>query len=81
MTFRNRTHRLRVEARQNAGGLLQAPTIDSMERRILESLNACFRVKFEDLKGDVLYQSIGEYAGLEVVGDQDALIQRVFPHR
>lgn len=52
-----------------------------MERRILESLNACFRVKFETLAGQVLYQSIGENAGLEVVGDQEALIQRVFPHR
>ncbi len=81
LTFRNRTHRLKVEARQNAGGLLQAPTTVEMERRILESLNACFRVKFETLAGQVLYQSIGENAGLEVVGDQEALIQRVFPHR
>lgn len=81
LTFRNRTHRLRVEARQQAGGLLQAPTVVSMERRILESLTACFRIQLEDLAGEVLYQSIGEYAGLEVVGDQAALIRQVFPDR
>ena len=81
LTFRNRTHRLRVRARQEAGGLLQAPTVVSMERRILESLNARFSIQFEDLRGNVLYQSEGEHAGLEVVGDQEELIDRVFPHR
>jgi hypothetical protein len=80
LTFRNRTHRLRVTARQEAGGLLQAPTVVSMERRILESLNARFSIQFEDLRGNVLYRSEGEYAGLEVVGDQVELINRVFPH-
>jgi hypothetical protein len=52
-----------------------------MERRILESLNARFSIQFEDLKGNVLYQSEGEHAGLEVVGDQESLINRVFPCR
>jgi hypothetical protein len=81
LTFRNRTHRLRVEARQEAGGLLQAPTVVSMERRILESLNARFSIQFEDLRGKVLYQSEGEHAGLEVVGDQEGLIRRVIGQR
>ena len=79
LVFSNRTHRLRVEARQNQGGLLQAPTTKAMERRILESLTACFRIVFEDLNGNVIYQSIGENAGLEVVGDIDSLIHQVFP--
>lgn len=81
LTFRNRTHRLRVTARQEAGGLLQAPTVVSMERRILESLNARFSIQFEDLKGQVLYRSEGKHAGLEVVGDQEDLIRHVLPHR
>ena len=77
LVLENGTHRLRVKAVRQEGGLLQAPTEIAMDRRILETLDAQFEVQFETLEGVMLFQGVGKHGGLEIVGDLDRLLQMV----
>jgi len=72
--LRNRTHRLQLNAFCAQGGLLRGPTHLDMGKRVMETLNASIHVKLETLKGDVLFEGIGENAGLEVIGDLQRLL-------
>jgi len=72
---RNADFRLKIRALRVEGGLLQAPTKVEMDRRILETLNAKIFIELNTLDGEILYESIGENAGLETVGDLDRLIE------
>jgi tocopherol cyclase len=72
--LRNRTHRLQVNAFRAEGGLLRGPTHLDMGKRVIETLNASIQVKLETLQGDVLFDGIGENAGLEVIGDVQRLL-------
>ena len=71
----NPKHRLRIRASRVEGGLLQAPTMVEMDRRIIETLNAQLEVSFENHKGEVIFSGTGRHAGLETVGDLDRLIR------
>lgn len=72
--MRNNTHRLEIVATQAEGGLLHAPTPEGMGRRIAETLSASIHVRLINLKsGDVEFDGVGEYAGLEAVGDMEKL--------
>jgi len=71
----NPKHRLRIRALRVEGGLLQAPTMVEMDRRIIETLNAQLEVSFEDHKGKVIFSGTGLHAGLETVGDLDRLMR------
>jgi len=73
--LRNRQYRLTMEARRVEGGLLRGPTRVDMGTRVMETLNASVRVELITLKGDLLFEGIGEHAGLEVVGDLPRLLQ------
>ncbi|MFU8827527.1 MAG: tocopherol cyclase family protein, partial [Brevefilum sp.] len=77
LTVRNPSHRLKIRALRVEGGLLQAPTMTSMDRRIVETLNARLEVRFEDLHGRVLFEGTGMHAGLETVGDLADLVDMV----
>ncbi len=77
LALENASHRLRITARREEGGLLQAPTEIAMDRRILETLDAQFNVQFETLKGEMLYQGSGFHGGLETVGDLNQLLEMV----
>lgn len=77
LVVRNARHRLRIRALRAEGGLLQAPTLVEMDRRIIETLNASLEIQFEDLAGKVLYRGIGQHAGLETVGDLEHLVGMV----
>jgi tocopherol cyclase len=77
IVVRNSKHRLKIRAIREEGGLLQAPTEIAMDRRILETLNASLEIQFETLDGELLYQSVGKHAGLEIVGDLEQLIDLV----
>ncbi len=72
--LRNRTHRLRLNACRAQGGLLRGPTPQDMGKRVIETLSASVDVRLETLRGDVLFESTGENAGLEVVGDLQRLL-------
>jgi tocopherol cyclase len=51
LVVRNRTRRLSIRALRVRGGLLQAPTMVEMDRRIIETLDAQMQVRFEDRSG------------------------------
>ena len=74
--LRNRTHRLRLNARRAQGGLLRGPTPLDMGGRVMETLSASIDVRLETLKGAVLFEGTGEHAGLEVVGDSQRLMAK-----
>jgi hypothetical protein len=68
-TLANRTHRLELTADRAGSGMLYAPGDAGMARRVAESLTAKVDVRLSTLKGRVLFEDTGSYAGLEVVGD------------
>jgi len=72
--LRNRTHRLRLNARRAEGGVLRGPTPLDMGARVMETLSASIDVKLETLQGDLVFEGTGENAGLEVVGDLQRLL-------
>jgi hypothetical protein len=72
--LQNRTHRLHLKAIRAPGGLLRGPTVLDMGKRLMETLNASIQVRLETLQGVVLFDGIGEHAGLEVVGDPQRLL-------
>jgi hypothetical protein len=48
-----------------------------MDRRIIETLDAHFDIRFETKGGELIYEGSGLHAGLEVVGDIQKLIAKV----
>ncbi len=77
LVVKNPKNRLRIRSTRETGGLLQAPTMAAMDRRIIETLNASFDIQFETLGGDDLYRGTGHHGGLETVGDLDNLIRMI----
>jgi tocopherol cyclase len=77
LAVKNASHRLRIKATREKGGLLQAPTEIAMDRRILETLDAKYEAALETLDGQLIYQGTGKYGGLEIVGNLDQLLQMV----
>lgn len=63
-------YRLEIAAARTSGGLLHSPERTAMLQRIMESLTARIHVRLiENRTGKVLFDEMGEHAGLEVVGD------------
>lgn len=77
LVLHNKTHRLHVHALRENGVILQAPTTLEMDRRIIETLDAQFNIRFETLEGELMYEGSGLHAGLEVMGDVKHLIEKV----
>jgi len=61
--------RLRLHVERSHEGVLLAPVDGAMDRRIGESIDARLHVHLTDRDGTVLFDGIGEAAGLEAVGD------------
>lgn len=72
-TVRRRELTLEMVARRAHGGILQAPTLDGMDRRIAESMNSQVEIRLTR-KGVVIFSDTGAHAGLEVAGDLDRLL-------
>jgi tocopherol cyclase len=73
----DRKHRLDIRASRQEGGVLQAPTISQMDRRITESLSAQIMLTFSEKRNRrwiEKYSGTGDHAGLEVVGDLSILL-------
>ncbi len=73
-------HRLEMNARRTSGGILLAPTIAGMDRRIAETLTATIEIKLSHRKGSNwigILEDVGSCAGLEAVGDLDRLINMI----
>lgn len=77
ITLHNQSHRLHITAKRKKGVILQAPTTIEMDRRIIETLDARLEIKLETLAGGLIFEGVGEHAGLEAVGDLNLLIEKV----
>lgn len=69
-------HRLEVRAARAEGGRLYSPERAAMVARVVESMAASVEVRLVALAGDgetVVFEGVGECAGLGAVGDMDAL--------
>ena len=66
-----RRWRLTVRGR---GGLMHAPELTQMHRRVEETLDARIHLRLTDRAGQILLEDCGEVAGLEVHGDIDGLL-------
>ncbi|NSW50926.1 MAG: hypothetical protein HPY85_00280 [Anaerolineae bacterium] len=65
-------YRLHITAERQAGGILAAPTLNGMDRRITESLQGKLAVKlYKD--HHLVYDDCGERAGMEIVGTMKEL--------
>ena len=77
LVVENPSNRLDITAIRGEGGLLQAPTLTTMDRRIVESLDARLRVRLETRSGEPIFAGEGRHAGLETVGDLAKLVQMI----
>ena len=67
LVFERGWERLWVKGTRQKGGVLKAPTLAGMDRRIVESLNAKILVKFW-YNNQLVLEDEGRRAGLEIVG-------------
>jgi tocopherol cyclase len=67
LVFERGMERLRVKGTRKAGGVLKAPTLAGMDRRIVESLDGIILVQYWQNNRLVL-EDEGRRAGLEIVG-------------
>lgn len=65
---------LTVDAERVAGGLLHAPLRTAMHQRVEETMLATISLKHTDHSGNVLFESDGQCAAMEVFGDLDRLL-------
>ena len=75
-TVRDRHYRLEMVAQRAEGGLLRAPALVDMDRRVAETLNATVAVRLYEMgsaDARLLFEDRGRHAGLEVVGDMARL--------
>jgi hypothetical protein len=71
-------YRLELRATRAQGGLIQGPSTRDMGVRVVESLSASVEVRLARLRGkqaDVIFEGTGRYAGLEIEGDLDRLLE------
>lgn len=69
LKIRNRTHRLEVDSRKEAGGMLKAPYERQMLERVAETMTSVVDLRFSSLAGEVLYTGTGRNACLEIQGN------------
>jgi hypothetical protein len=77
-SIRDRTKRLELRASRATGGLLHSPVRTQMHKRVDETLRSRVETRLCALepRGErVIFEGVGESAGLEVHGDLDALLQ------
>jgi hypothetical protein len=68
-------YRLEMRATRTEGGLLLGPTRMEMGKRVAETLNATVKVRLSDRSGTDIFQGSGKFAGLEVHGELERLLQ------
>jgi hypothetical protein len=73
ITIRERKFSIELKAIRAQAGALAAPVKGSMDRRIMESIDAHILLTLRDRRGAVVYRGLSHVAGLEIVGDQSLL--------
>ncbi len=70
----DRDFRLVMAAERTKGSLLFAPVRTKMHKRVNETLKSSIQVTLSHRDDGIIYEGTGEYAGLEVHGDLEALL-------
>ena len=66
---------LEIDADRSDSTSLASPIQGFMDGRIEESMTACIHIKLTERKsGSVIFEEVGEHAGLEVAGNYDKLL-------
>lgn len=65
--FKSKKYQLKITATLKTSGILLAPKLGEMSRRIKESLDSELEVELSDLKGTEIYRDKASRAGLEVI--------------
>ena len=63
----NKSHVLKVIARQNSSGNLKAPVVGEMNRVIKESVDSDIQINLLNQNGDTVLRTNGTHAGLEII--------------
>ncbi len=66
--------RLELKAERVAGGLLHAPLRTAMHQRVEETMLANVSIRHLSNSGEVLFESVGDCAAMEVFGDLERLL-------
>ena len=66
---------LRLRAERTRGGLLHAPLRTAMHRRVEETLDARIEMTHTAPDGTVIFDGVGDCAGMEVFGDTERLVR------
>jgi hypothetical protein len=77
LAVRDKSYRLEVWAVKSEGGLLHAPSLVEMDRRISETLKSSVEVTLTEIienKSNIIFHDIGKHAGMETNGDLDQLV-------
>lgn len=73
ITLKNRKHTYHITAKQQGSGSLAAPINGSMDRRIVEGIEAKISLIVRDKKDIIIFNDSTSIAGLEVVGNTQIL--------
>jgi hypothetical protein len=65
---------IELRAERVAGGLLHAPLRTAMHQRVEETMLATVQLRHLSTSGDVLFESVGDCAAMEVFGDLERLL-------
>ncbi|NBW73642.1 MAG: hypothetical protein EBR26_04475 [Microbacteriaceae bacterium] len=65
---------IEIRAKRVRGGLLHAPLVKDMHRRVEETMDSSIRLTFRDIRNKVICEGAGQAAALEVFGDLDKLL-------
>jgi len=77
VVLKNRNHQLTVKALRMDGSVLKAPRHGIMEREIKESMISVVNLELKDHHGNVEFDDVGRFAGLEIVGDMEQYYQKI----
>lgn len=76
LVIEDKNYIYKISANNKDAGLLAAPVLGSMDRRISESINARISLRVQDRKtGNIIFDESTEVAGLELVGDKKVLMR------
>lgn len=67
IAFKNKRYKLEITAELKSSGILMAPKLGAMNRRIKESLDSVLKVELSDPGGHEIFHDTAYRAGLEVI--------------
>jgi len=77
IVLQNKSYSLEVKAKSQKSGLLAAPSLGTMSRRIKESVDAEVHFQLKDSHGCILIEDAGQRAGLEIIESLLSLIDEI----